>query len=205
MLIRSTNAPAPAGFKPGETMQRLAGDARFSPSTYDAKTRTVEAIFSAGTRVSRWGMFEELAISVEAIDLNRVALGQVKLLDSHNQYAIDAVLGAVENARVEGGKLVGRIRFADTEAGRAAEGAVARGELTGISVGYRVTTWVLVSSEGEAEIWRAEKWELLEVSLVSVPADPQAQMRSIAPPAAEKPVSHAAGRARMRMRQSAIH
>jgi hypothetical protein len=81
-------------------------------------------------------------------------------------------------ARIEAGKLVGRIRFADTEAGRAAEGMVARGEITGISVGYRVTTWTLTSLANEVEVWRADRWELLEVSLVAVPADPQASIRS---------------------------
>lgn len=171
----------PDGFEPGAVVSRAAVDdvsARFAPSSYDAASRTVDAVFSAGTRISRWGVFEELAISADAIDLGRVALGQCRLLDTHNQYSLNAVLGIVESARIEGGRLVGRIRFADTEAGRTAEGMVARGELTGISVGYRVTTWSLVSLENEVEIWRADKWELLEVSLVAVPADPLASTRS---------------------------
>ncbi len=182
-LTRDARQPraTPDGFEPGAVVSRAAVDdvsARFAPSSYDAATRTVDAVFSAGTRISRWGVFEELAISADAIDLGRVALGQCRLLDTHNQYSLNAVLGIVESARIEGGRLVGRIRFADTEAGRAAEGMVARGELTGISVGYRVTTWSLVSLENEVEIWRADKWELLEVSLVSVPADPLASTRS---------------------------
>jgi HK97 family phage prohead protease len=171
----------PDGFVPGEIVARKAGDdlsARFTPSSYNAKARTVDAIFSAGSRVSRWGVFEELAISPEAIDLSRVALGQVRLLDTHNQGSLNAVLGVVEDARIEGGQLVGRIRFADTDAGRNAEGMVARGEITGISVGYRVTTWTLTSLANEVEVWRADRWELLEVSLVAVPADPLATTRS---------------------------
>jgi HK97 family phage prohead protease len=182
-LTRNVARPraTPDGFEPGAAVSRAAGDdlaARFAPSSYNSDSRTVEAVFSAGTRVSRWGVFEELAITPEAIDLQRVALGQVRLLDTHNQYSLDAVLGVVEDARVEGGELRGRIRFADTEAGRRAEGMVSRGEVTGISVGYRVTMWNLVSLENEIEIWRADKWELLEVSLVAVPADPQASIRS---------------------------
>jgi HK97 family phage prohead protease len=171
----------PDGFVPGEIVSRASSDdlsARFTPSSYNKAKRTVEAIFSAGSRVSRWGVFEELAISPEAIDLSRVALGQVRLLDTHSQGSIDAVFGVVEEARIEGGNLVGRIRFADTEGGRKAEGMVSRGEITGISVGYRVTTWTLTSLANEVEVWRADRWELLEVSLVSVPADPQASIRS---------------------------
>lgn len=181
--VRSASRPnlTPDGFEPGALVNRAAGDdimARFAASSYDSEARTVEAVFSAGTRISRWGVYEELAISPEAIDLSRVPLGQVRLLDTHNQSSLNAVLGVVESARIEGGKLVGKIRFADTAAGRNAEGMVARGELTGISVGYRVSTWSLTSTLNEVEIWRADKWELLEVSLVAVPADPQASTRS---------------------------
>jgi HK97 family phage prohead protease len=188
ILKRSAARPRVSsdGFAPGDVCTRLATDdvlARFAPSSYDEKTRTIEAVFSTGARVSRWGVYEELAITPEAVDLGRVALGQVRFLDSHNQYSSDAVLGVVESAYIEGGELRGRVRFADTEIGRRAEGMVLRGEMTGLSVGYRVTTWTLTSLEGETEIWRADKWELLEVSLVSVPADPQASFRSA--PAAE--------------------
>lgn len=201
VLTRSARG-APAGFQPGASVTRLAKDdivARFAPSSYDAKARAVDAVFSAGTRVARWGIFEELAISTEAIDLSRVALGQVRLLDTHNQFAIDAVLGVVENARIEGGKLVGRIRFADTDAGRKAEGMVTRGELSGLSIGYRVVTWTLASVDDDVEVWRADRWELLEVSLVSVPADPQASIRSLpVPPSAD--VRAIAARMRMRAR-----
>lgn len=187
-LKRSAARPrvSPDGFEPGDVCTRLATDdvlARFAPASYDKKTRTIEAVFSVGARVPRWGVYEELAITPEAVDLGRVALGQVRLLDSHNQHSSNAVFGVVESARVEGGELRGRVRFVDTEEGRKAEGMVLRGEMTGLSVGYRVTTWTLTSLEGETEIWRADKWELLEVSLVSVPADPQASFRST--PAAE--------------------
>ena len=214
-LMRSAASVAPGGFKPGETVARRAIDdlaARFAPSSYNAETHTVEAVFSAGSRVARWGVQEELAITPEAIDLLRVALGQVRLLDTHNQQSLNAVLGVVEDARIEGGKLVGRIRFAETEAGRNAEGMVARGELTGISVGYRVTMWTLTSRINEEEIWRADKWELLEVSLVAVPADPQASIRSAAPDSSsprfvenyDHIVARAAAAARMRMRQLSL-
>lgn len=180
---RSARPPrsGPDGFEPGSTVARQASDdvsATFAPASYNASARTVEAIFSTGARVARWGVFEELAITADAIDLRRVPLGQVRLLDTHDQYSVDSILGVVENARIEGSQLVGRIRFADTEAGRRAEGMVARGEVTGISVGYRVSTWTLTSIGDEVEVWRADKWELMEVSLVAVPADPNAFVRT---------------------------
>lgn len=181
-MTRSATAPRaiPDGFVPGSTTHRSPTEdmsARFAPTSYDSRARTVEAVLSAGSPVRRWGIVEELAISPEAVDLRRVTAGQVRLLDHHNAYSRDAVLGVLESARFENGLLMGRIRLADTEQGRAAEGQITRGELTGISVGYRVTSWQLRGVENDQEIWLAARWELLEVSLVSVPADPAASIR----------------------------
>lgn len=181
-MTRSAQPRAtPDGFEPGAQISRLAtadASARLAPTSYDSAARTVSAVFSTGARVRRWGIVEELAMTPEAIDLQRVASNAVRLLDSHNAYSIDTVLGAVTSARIEGGQLVGNIRFADSEAGRRAEALVAAGDLTGLSVGYRVTSWTLTGMEDEVEIWRADRWELLEVSLVAVPADPAAMVRS---------------------------
>ncbi len=154
----------------------------FTGQSFDAATRTVEAVFAMGAQVRRWFGFEELEISDTAIDLARVMQGQCRFLDGHNQWELEAVLGVVESARIENGALVGRVRLADTERGRLAEGMITRGELTGISVGYAVRKWQLVERlEGDVEVWRATEWELLEVSLVSVPADPNAGVRSAVP------------------------
>lgn len=181
-MTRTAEARAePPGFEPGAMVSRRAGDdgaARLAPASYDATARTAEAIFSTGARVRRGGIIEELAIAPEAIDLARVTQGAVRILDTHNAYSIDSVLGVVTEARIEGGNLVGSFRFADSEAGRRAEAMVRAGDLTGISCGYRVTSWGLVAVEDGVEVWRAERWELLEVSLVAVPADPAAMVRS---------------------------
>lgn len=166
------------GAPPEHTGARLA---TFNGSSYNATSRTVDAVLSVGARVRRWWGFEELSMEGGAVDLSRVAMGQVRLLDSHNQWEIDAVLGVVTNARIESGQLVGTLRFADTERARTAEGMVQRGELTGISIGYNIRAWRLVEIDAnDNEIWRASDWELLEASLVSVPADPNAGVRSAA-------------------------
>lgn len=179
-------APAvtPDGFVPGSTLDRRATvevAARFASGTYNATTRTVEALISTGARVRRWGIFEELAITPEAIDLGRVAQGQVRLLDSHEQDSIDDVLGVVLRVWIADGQLLAEIRFADTQAGRNAEAMVSSGDISGVSIGYRVMTWSIVQVEDEVEVWRAANWELMEVSLVAVPADPAAMIRAAAP------------------------
>ncbi|MCW1839446.1 prohead protease/major capsid protein fusion protein [Prosthecomicrobium hirschii] len=196
MTRRRSAAPQPRmtpdGFLPGAQIAREAGQdlaVRFAPASYDATAHTVEAVLSTGAPVTRWGITEVLAVSPEAVDLGRVGLGQVRLLDSHNQYELDAILGMVESVRFEGPALIGRIRFSDTARGQAAEAMVRAGTATGISIGYRVETWTLTQSQPDqgTEIWTATRWELLEVSLVSVPADPLALVRAASPAAPPPP------------------
>ncbi|PPD10277.1 MAG: hypothetical protein CTY36_00350 [Methylocystis sp.] len=177
-MTRSLNAPP--GFQPGGN---LAREMRFETlaSSYDESSRTVEGVFAAGSPVRRWGYVETLNMDPAAVDLSRVQAGQCKVLDSHNAFAIDAILGVVEEARIENGQLVGRLRFAETEGGRKAEGMVIRGELTGFSIGYAIRRWVLISEEETGEqTWRADEWSLLEVTLCAVPADPAATVRAAA-------------------------
>jgi len=170
---------APKGWSPGQTETRFVEAKTLVPRSYDARARTVQATFATGYRVRRWFGWEELAIRDDAINLQRVTLGKVRLLDHHNQFERNAVLGVVTDARVESGALVGTIQFADSDAGREAERQVSSGELTGISVGYRINKLVLAETgEDDDDVYRADSWELLEVSLVSVPADPFAGIRS---------------------------
>lgn len=161
--------------------------AAFTPSTYSAEARTVELVLSTGAAVDRHYFVEELEISATAVDIGRVAQGVVPLLDSHNRWGINANLGTIFAVRFEtiGGvaALTATARFADTPAGREAEGMVARGELRGVSIGYAPKAWAVVAIDAETEkhTWRATSWELLEGSLVTVPADPAAGVRSAAP------------------------
>lgn len=207
-------ADAPAGWKPGQVESRFASAKPGVPSTYNAKERTVEVVIATGYRVRRWFGWEELAIREDAIDLKRVAMGQCRLLDSHNQWGNDGALGVLLEARVENGQLVGVVRFNDTESGREAEQSVARGEITGISAGYRINKLVLAeTSDDDDDVYRAEQWELLEASLVSVPADPFSGARSEdgvkpSPSASPQPAAGIslieAARVRMRLAAAAI-
>lgn len=165
---------------------RQVRDASFRPATYDGSARTVELVLSIGAAVTRCGFVEELEISEAAIDLARVDRGVVPLLNAHSRWSIGDILGTITSARIEAvdgvSALVAVARFADTDAGREAEGMVARGELRGVSIGYNVRTWSVVEIDEETGVhtWRATAWELLEGSFVPVPADPSAGVRSAA-------------------------
>lgn len=105
---------APPGAREGV---RFAG---FTPGSYDPTTRSVEAVLSVGTAVDRGDFIEELLVSADAVDLSRAASGLVPLLNAHNRWDIGGVLGGVRECRVEGGRLIGRLFFADTDQGRQA-------------------------------------------------------------------------------------
>lgn len=157
---------------------------QLAPSTYDAEAHTIDLVLSTGSDVRRWGYIERLLIDPQAIDLTRVASGAVKVLDSHNAWAIAAVLGTLLETRFADGALIGKMKFGETPVAVEAEGMVARGELTSVSIGYEVAVWRAVevvvdpATGAETTIWRADEWTLLEVSFVSVPADAGAGVRS---------------------------
>ncbi|MDA9466558.1 phage major capsid protein [Bradyrhizobium sp. CCBAU 53415] len=197
-------------------IRELQGGKRFAesiaaPKSYDAKARTVDAVISMGSAVQRSYGTEKLRISPDAVDLSRMAKAGIPLLDSHNQRGIENHLGRFTETWFKGGALWGRLQFNDTERGRVAEGMVARGEIAGISAGYIVRDWEITDSKGkrldpdkdripfDADLtFTAIRWELLEASLVTVPADASAMIRSL--DAASSPHASAA-RARMQARQ----
>ncbi len=176
---RDGSGSSPRGYVPNETISRLAS---LAPDSYNADTHTVTAVLSTGAQVARWGIAEELEVSIESIDLSRVEQNLVRLLDHHKAYENKSILGAVTNCRIENGQLVGDITFNQTDEGKAAEGMVSRGEVRGISIGYNVSRWDRINEEGKKEVWLAKRWELVEASIVSVPADPGAGIRSALPP-----------------------
>jgi len=174
----------PRGWHAGKVLHRLSTAA---PSSYDAETHSCECVISAGAPVTRFYGTEVLEISRAACDLSRVPC---PLLDSHSQASIDNVLGRIESAWISGGELRGKIVFARTARGRAAEGMVGRGELSGISAGYQVTAWSAVDSDGDEVdpsragwdddlVFTAVHWQLVEASLVGIPADMSAGIRSL--------------------------
>lgn len=125
------------------------------------ENRTVTASISSEKPVERgWGN-EILLHDKDAIDLHRVPL---PLLVNHN--AQETPVGVAENVRLDGKRLVADFRFGKTA--RAAEmwNDIKDGVLRHVSVGYRIK-----DAKQKGENILVNSWELLEVSLVSVPAD----------------------------------
>lgn len=91
----------------------------------------------------------------------------------------DRVLGKVERAWNQDNRGVAVVEFDDDEVAETIRKKVAGGTLKGVSVRYSVDTWEEVvagkkSSDGRftGPCYIAKKWTPLEISIVSVPADP---------------------------------
>jgi phage head maturation protease len=175
---------APRNFDAGKLQRRFSDGA---PESYSATEHSCLAILSTGSPVKRAYGTETLEISDRAVNLSRVP---VALLDSHNQTSIDNVLGRVESAWIAGGKLHGKIIFAQTPRGKMAEQMVRRGEISSLSAGYSIEKWEAKDADGNKVdpdragwgddlTFTATRWTLAECSLVGVPADAMAMIRSL--------------------------
>lgn len=141
------------------------------PETLNVEAGTVDVVLTTGHPVKRTGYVERLAIGPANVDL----ASRVPLLDAHRQTSIRDIKGRVADVRHEAGAIVATLHVTDPDA----LAAIARGDVTGVSIGYRVKTWVESRDPGTGERLRtATKWDLIEASLVPVPADPSALIRS---------------------------
>lgn len=154
------------------------------PESLDEEARTVELVASTGARVRRYNWRDGEYDEELSLDKKHVRMGRLKnrapLLDTHWKWETRSVLGVVEEARLEGGEIVVRVRFSQaTEEARIAWEQVREGVLTKVSIGYRVFKFVDAQGEDDpVRVLRAVDWEPFEVSLVPVGADDFAGVRS---------------------------
>ena len=158
--------------------------ARAEPSSFDEKRNTIDVIFATGTPVRRFDWRNEefynevLDMSKSSIRLERLNSG-APVLNSHDQFRLESVIGVVERASISDGKGHATLRLSDNESNKDIINNIRDGILRNISVGYKIHKAEERAIDGEIrkEI-RAVDWEPLEVSFVPIPADSNAQVRS---------------------------
>jgi len=115
--------------------------------------------------VERWYGTEVLSHEPGAIRLDRAKAGAMPLLFNHR---LDDPIGMILSAAVQDNRLMVEARLFKTA--RAAEvKTMIEGGLRNVSIAYRTNT---VEEDVKKHIFRATDWEPLEVSMVTVPADP---------------------------------
>ncbi|WP_232230921.1 prohead protease/major capsid protein fusion protein [Rhodobacter xanthinilyticus] len=161
------------------------------PATVNSEARSVDVVFTTGAAVRRrrwtgWDTsvpFDEiLEVSDRAVDLTRLNAG-APALDSHSVWSSHSQVGVVERAWIEGKEGKATIRFPREGLDQAADrmfGLISDGIIRNVSVGYSIERVKVVepAAKGEVEQRIVERWTPLEVSFVTVPADPRAQVRA---------------------------
>lgn len=156
--------------------------ADLKPSTYNEETRSMEVVFSTGARVLRSSWFdgnfiEELDMDKKSVRLDRFKKG-APVLDSHNRFSLNAVLGVVTDARIEKGEGIATIRFSQRAGVQDIIDDIRAGIIKNVSVGYQTHKIREDKEQDGVRVFRAVDWEPTEVSFVTVPADAGAQARN---------------------------
>ena len=143
----------------------------------DTDSRTVELSFSSETPYGRWFGDEILCHDEECINLERFNNGLGTVLFNHDR---DAVVGHIDKVWLEDNRGKALVRFDTDEQSETIFQKVQSGTLQGVSVGYAIYRYEVLEDEetkstngrfnGPAYV--VTDWEPLEISIVSVPADP---------------------------------
>lgn len=126
--------------------------------------RTIPASLSSEVEVQRFFGKEVLVHSKDAIDLDRAGAG-LPLLFNHDR---DKPIGVIEGIRLDGDRLRGMLRFSENSNANEIWPDVERGFLKDISIGYQVKKF---EESDDSDVVRITEWNLLEASVVTVPAD----------------------------------
>ncbi len=158
--------------------------AMFAPETINVEERTVELVWSTGAQVrraswSRGDYIEELSMAPGAVRMERLNKG-APLLDAHDSYSLRSQIGVVQRAWLNGNEGRALVKFSRRDDVEDIFQDVRDGIYRNVSVGY-VVHKTERDETGEVPVERAVDWEPYEVSLVPIPADAGAQVRSEEP------------------------
>lgn len=153
-------------FKIGNLQRDLPGaDLVMRKSASEPNTRTLSFSASSEMPVERWFGTEVLSHDASAVRLDRVRSGAVPLLFNHNW--ADPI-GMIDQGAVRDGRLMVDAHLFDTA--RAQDvAAMVDGGLRNVSVGYRIH---VIEEDKKTGVFTARDWQPMEISIVTVPADP---------------------------------
>ena len=134
----------------------------------DQKKRTVDIAVSSELAVPRSFGNEILVHEQGAIDMAFIASGRAPLLLDHD---MEKQIGVIESVELSGDKVLrAKVRFGRSALAQEVFQDVVDGIRSNVSVGYRVNK--MERSTLDKDSYRVVSWSPLEVSVVSIPADP---------------------------------
>lgn len=163
----------------------LVRSAELRASSFSEEDSTIECCWTTGATVRRqsWsdGIYdEELVVSANAVRLGRMNDG-APLLDTHQQWSLENVKGAVVpgSVRIEKGVGLARVQLSRAAGDADIVQKIRDGIIRNISVGYIRHQIEKIEKAGATPLWRVVDWEPHELSAVPVPADAGSQFRSL--------------------------
>lgn len=162
--------------------------AMFAPETINVEERTAELVWSTGAQVkraswSRGDYIEELSMAPGAVRMERLNKG-APLLDAHDSFSLRSQIGVVQRAWLNGNEGRALVKFSRRDDVETIFQDVIDGIYRNVSVGYKVHQTER-DETGAMPVERAVDWEPYELSLVPIPADAGAQVRSEETPATQ--------------------
>ncbi|WP_405379573.1 HK97 family phage prohead protease [Phascolarctobacterium sp.] len=152
-------------------------------NSFNEEKRTVTLEFASETPcVDCFGDREVLLCDEKSMDASRFEKGVMPVLFNHDR---DAVIGKPLKVWTENQKALMEIEFATNAKGQEIMELVRDGFCNGVSVGYRVNEYrdIRAGESYEGRIagpaYIAKRWEVFEVSVVTVPADANVGIRSM--------------------------
>ena len=134
----------------------------------DEEKRTAQIAVSSELPVERSFGKEVLMHEDGAVDLAFLASGRAPLLLDHD---MERQIGVIESVSLtEDRKLRAKVRFGRSALAQEVFQDVVDGIRSNISVGYRVNK--MERDDKQRDVYRVKSWSPLEVSVVSIPADP---------------------------------
>jgi len=160
---------------------------RAEVASVNDEKRTVDLVWSTGAGVERYDYrtgsiyLEKLSLDPKHIRLERLKSGAAPLLDAHSAWSVNDQIGVVEadSVRLTAKEARATVRFSKRATVEPIWGDVRDGILRNISVGYLVRKYEQESDKDGKPLTRtAVDWEPYELSLVPMPADAGARVRS---------------------------
>jgi HK97 family phage major capsid protein len=140
-------------------------------SREDGGDELYEISFSSEEPYERWWGIEILGHAKGEVDLSWMTSGRAPLLVDHDA-RVDSMVGVVTKAWIEAGRGKALVRFGKGARAQEIKTRVDSGELSCISVGYRIEEMQMVKSQKDGpSTYRATKWKPHESSIVAIPAD----------------------------------
>lgn len=152
--------------------------AALTPTTWNAETRTVDAVISTGADVERR---DSRGTYIERLDISGIdpaALVGIPVQDAHNTSETRHTVGVVVAARHEGSALVATLKFSQAADVESVVRKIEERILRAVSIGYAPSVAPTESKDAAGRRVVTIKPNIFEVSVTAIGADRLAIIRS---------------------------